>query len=101
TYTRDLAAALRRLVAARRFGTVHLTNSGTCSWFELAVATVELAGLPATVTPVSSDRLERRAARPSWSVLDGTHAAALGIGPLPHWRDGLTRLLEELGERAG
>ena len=98
TFTRDLAAALRRLVAAGRPGTVHLTNDGQCSWFDLIVAAFEQVGLEASISATTSAQLGRRAARPAWSVLDGTHAAAIGIGPLPHWRDGLVGLLEELGE---
>ena len=97
TFTRDLAAALRQLAVARRFGTVHLVNAGWCSWHELAVATFELAELDVEVAAMSSASLDRRAVRPRWSVLDGTHAEALGAGPLPHWRDSLARLVGELG----
>ncbi len=96
TFTRDLAPALRRLVVARRYGTVHLANAGRCSWHELAAAVFELAGLDVEVAAMSSASLARPARRPGWSVLDGTHAAALGVGPLPHWRDSLARLVGEL-----
>ena len=99
TFTRDLAAAVRRLVVAGRPGTVHLTNAGECSWFDLVVAAVEQAGMEAAVARTTSAQLGRRAARPEWSVLDGIHAAAIGVGPLPHWRDGLARLVAELQER--
>lgn len=40
TYTRDLAETVLRLVAADARGTVHVTNSGCCSWYYLAVATL-------------------------------------------------------------
>ena len=99
TFARDLAAALRRLVVAGRPGTVHLTNAGQCSWFDLVVAAFEQVGMEASIVATTSAQLGRRAARPAWSVLDGTHAAAIGVGPLPHWREGLVGLLEELGER--
>ena len=98
TYTRDLAAAIRRAAVSGRYGTWNLTNAGSCSWHEYASAIVELAGLDTPVDPIPTTDWPTPAARPAWSVLDGTHAVTCGIGPLPHWRDGLSRLLDELGE---
>jgi dTDP-4-dehydrorhamnose reductase len=100
TYTRDLAAAIREVAVSGRYGTVHRTNAGRCSWHELAVAVFELAGLEVEVVPTTSDAFQRPAARPAWSVLDDRHATASGLSPLPHWRDGLARLLEELDRHA-
>jgi dTDP-4-dehydrorhamnose reductase len=99
TVTRDLAAAVRRLAVSGRYGTVHLAGEGQASWFELAGAVFELAGLAVALEPQSSSALDRPARRPAWSVLDTTHARGIGVGPLPHWRDGLAALLTELGAR--
>jgi len=98
TTTRDLAAAVRALAVTGRYGTVHLVNEGSCSWFELAAAIFAEAGREVDLSPQSSGAIERPAPRPAWSVLDTTHATALGLA-LPHWRDGLVRLLDELGVR--
>lgn len=100
TFTRDLAAAVRRLAVSGRYGTVHLVNEGACSWFDLAGAVFEGSGMDVDLAPQPSSAIDRPAPRPTWSVLDTTHATASGIGPLPHWRDGLTHLLDELGVRA-
>jgi dTDP-4-dehydrorhamnose reductase len=100
TSTRDLSVAIRELAVSGRFGTWHRTGAGTVSRLEQARAIVALAGLDVEVRPISAADLTRPAARPSWSVLDATHATAAGLTPLPHWRDGLVRLLEELGELA-
>jgi dTDP-4-dehydrorhamnose reductase len=99
TFTRDLAAAVRRLAVSGRHGTVHLVNEGSCSWFDLAGAVFAEAGMDVDLAPQPSSAIDRPAPRPAWSVLDTTHASATGIGPLPHWRDGLVRLLDELGVR--
>ena len=103
TFTRDLAVAIREVVdagiATGRYGTVNRTNAGRCSWFELAEAVFELAGLDVEVAPTTSAAFARPAARPEWSVLDDRHARTQGLSPLPHWRDGLARMLGELGER--
>jgi dTDP-4-dehydrorhamnose reductase len=101
TFTRDLAAAIRELSTSGRYGAWHRTNEGRCSWYDLAVATFELAGLDVRVEPIASTDFPRPARRPAWSVLDGGHATASGLMVLPHWREGLRRLLEELGELEG
>ncbi|MEX1177476.1 MAG: dTDP-4-dehydrorhamnose reductase [Nitriliruptor sp.] len=98
TFTADLAPAIRHLAVARRYGTFHVANEGRASWFELAAATFELAGLEVSLSPQPSSALERPAPRPAWSVLDTRHARLAGMPPLPPWRQGLRRLLGELGE---
>ena len=97
TFTRDLAAAIRELSVTGRYGTFHRTNSGTCSWYELAEATYELAGVDVDLTRISSDELDRPAPRPSYSVLSERHSVLSGLQEMPHWRDGLERMLAELG----
>lgn len=98
TFTRDLAAAIHELAVTGRHGTVNRTNRGSCTWYDLAAATFELAGIDVDLQRQGSEALDRPAARPSWSVLDETHATSSGLAPLPPWRDGLARLLDELGE---
>ncbi len=98
TATRDLATAIREVAVSGRYGTWHRTNDGYVSRVDQARAIVELAGIDVEVRPISGATLTRPAARPGWSVLDATHATAAGLMSLPHWRDGLVRLLEELGE---
>lgn len=100
TVTRDLATAIREVAVSGRFGIWHRTATGWISRLEQARAIIELAGLDVEVRPIRAAELSRPARRPSWSVLDATHATAAGLTPLPDWRDGLSRLLEELGERA-
>jgi dTDP-4-dehydrorhamnose reductase len=56
----------------------------------------ELADLNVEVVDTTSARLGRPAERPTWSVLDDRHARTQGLPELPHWRDGLARLLTEL-----
>jgi dTDP-4-dehydrorhamnose reductase len=100
TTTRDLAAAVRALAVSGRFGTVHLVNEGSATWFDVAAAVFARAGVEVDLAPQSSSAIARPAPRPAWSVLDTTHARTIGIGPLPHWEDALDRLLDELGARA-
>ncbi|MGH3441546.1 MAG: dTDP-4-dehydrorhamnose reductase [Nitriliruptorales bacterium] len=96
TFTRDLAAATRELAVTGRYGAYHRTNSGTCSWFELAQATFELSGLAVDLGRMGSGELDRPAPRPAYSVLSDRHSVLSGLREMPHWRDGLERLLREL-----
>ena len=97
TFTADLAVALRELAASDRYGTWHRTNAGRTSWYGLAAAVFELADRDVDLGPQPSSALDRPAPRPAWSVLDATHATASGLTGMPPWRDGLRRMLEELG----
>ena len=102
TFTEDLAAAIRRLVAARLPGLFHVTNAGPTSWWGLAREVFELAGAdPDRVLPITTDELvpARAATRPRNSVLDN---AALRLSDLPALADHrvpLARLVAAL--RAG
>ncbi len=96
TFTRDLAAAIRELSVTGRHGTYHRTNRGTCSWYDLAAAAYDLAGLDVDMSRIRSDALDRDAPRPAYSVLSDRHSRLTGLTPLPHWRDGLAAMLDEL-----
>lgn len=100
TFTRDLAVSLREVAVSGRYGTWNRTNRGSCSWYELAAATYELAGIDVDLSPMSSDELDRPAPRPAYSVLSDRHATAAGLTPMPHWRDGLAAMLAELATDA-
>ncbi len=97
TYTRDLAAAIVELAATNRYGTWHRTNQGATTWHEVATVAASMLGLDADISEQQLVDLDRAAPRPAWCLLDDTHATAAGLTPLPPWRDGLRRLLSELG----
>jgi dTDP-4-dehydrorhamnose reductase len=98
TYAPDLAGALARLAVERRPGVFHVTNEGACTWHELAVAAVELAGLdPAVVATMTTAELDRPAPRPANSVLSGAAWAAAGMAPLRPWREALAEKLTPVG----
>jgi dTDP-4-dehydrorhamnose reductase len=90
SYTVDLAQGLTQLVAQEVSGLWHLTNSGACSWFELAQAIAPAVGAdPRRVQPITSAQLRLRACRPAYSVLANTAWEAFGAAPLRPWQDAL------------
>jgi dTDP-4-dehydrorhamnose reductase len=70
TYTKDLAAAVDLLITQNAKGIFHITNRGSCSWYQFAVKILQEAGIhDIDVTPIKSDQLQRPAKRPAYSVL--------------------------------
>lgn len=97
TYTKDLVRGIVALFERNASGIVHLTNSGSCSWYEFAKTIVEIAGFSSvTVQPISTEELQRPAPRPAFSVLDTSKFTVL-TGQTPrHWKQGLEEYLQEL-----
>lgn len=93
TFAFDLAPAVRTLAATDRYGTYHLTNGGTCTWFELAQRAFALAGLDVRCDPIDTTAFGALAPRPANSVLDNRSAHLIGIPALPTWKDALQRWL--------
>jgi len=88
TYTYDLAIKLRELIG-RGYGIYHITNSSHCSWYEFAQEIAMLKGSKTRINPITSDKLNRPAKRPAFSVLRNTMLSLEGIEELRHWKDAL------------
>jgi dTDP-4-dehydrorhamnose reductase len=97
TFTADLAAALIEAVEAGARGLVHITNSGSCSWFEFTQAIMELAGLEVPIEAVETTVPPGGARRPLNGVLARGRADELGLTPLRHWREALADYMKRAG----
>ena len=88
TYSKDLALYTVRLVEKRCRSTYHLTNSGSCTWFELASRVLEWAGIrDVPVTPVPTSEFPRPAPRPANSVLANARLEREGFPPMRPWEN--------------
>ncbi len=97
TYTVDLAQAISELVTEPAYGTYHLTNSGTCSWYEFALEIFKQAGIETVkVKPITTEELNRPAPRPKNSVLDNYIWHLKGKQPLRHYKEALRDYLQSL-----
>ena len=101
SYTVDVAKALAELLAAGATGVIHLSNSGSCSWFEFAGEALELAGVDAKIAAVDSSEFPRPAKRPRNSALASERLEALIGREMPHWRQALRDYLREKGQLVG
>lgn len=91
TWSMDLAKRIVELVDTDApAGVYHCTNSGQATWFEFAQAVLSEAGLdPSRITQTDSSHFDRPAPRPSYSVLDDSKWAEVGMIPLRDWREAL------------
>lgn len=89
TSTRDLADITMRIIEADVTGCYHVTNSGSCSWYEFACEILRLKGISTPVRPVTTEEFPRPAKRPQNSRLDTSKIQnALGI-EIRHWKEAL------------
>ncbi len=95
TWTRSLAEMMMAMIERGVRGTIHATNGGVASWFELASETLRLAGIPTEIRPVRSAEFPRPARRPASSVLDLSRLTRELGSPPPHWRSALAQYLAE------
>jgi dTDP-4-dehydrorhamnose reductase len=95
TYAADLAARLRELAELDLPGIYHVVNTGDGVSFETFARTaLEIGGVdPAQLTSTTLAELDRPAPRPRNSRLKCLLSEAIGLAPLPDWREGLRHFI--------
>ncbi len=92
TYAGDLAEGIVKIIDGGLYGTYHVTNSGSCSWYEFAREIFRLSDFEVEVSPVPGSEYPLPAARPANGLL------ASPDGPdLRHWREALAEYLGKPG----
>lgn len=97
TSAEDLAEKVRDVVTAGAEGIWHITNSGQCSWFELATVATQMAGVKSDISPVATEEYGARANRPRFSVLAHGRLEAARMDDMPEWRGALWQYLKAKG----
>lgn len=91
----DLATGILKLIDTQAYGLYHLTNGGSCTWFEFAEEIFRQAGLSVKMTGITTEEFGAAAERPRFSVLDcRKFMAATGWTP-PTWQEALRVYLAE------
>jgi dTDP-4-dehydrorhamnose reductase len=93
TSTDDLARQVVALLPSTEYGLYHITNEGSCSWYEFARSIFEIAGVPADLSPTTSEAYKTPATRPRYSVLENARLKAAGLNQMRPWRDALASYL--------
>jgi len=95
TYTMDLANQIARVLPTKHYGVFHMTNEGSCSWYEFARMIFDMTGIKADLQPTTSELYKAPAIRPRYSVLENARLKELGLHEMRHWREALAAYLKE------
>ncbi len=79
TYTLDLAYAISKLIKTQKYGTYHIVNSGSCTWYQFAKEIIKIKKLKNKIKAINSKELGRPAKRPHYSVLSNNKLHSEGI----------------------
>jgi len=108
TYTKDLSKAIHKLLSRiftqyairnTQYGTYHVSNSGSISWYGYAKEILRFAGSKTEIIPIPTEELDRPAERPAMSVLDNSKFVELTGYKMRHWKDALKEYILEGRER--
>lgn len=94
TYTYDLALKIKELIGKEALsGVYHITNSGSCSWYEFAKKIFELANLKPNLEEIKSSDRSSNIKRPKYSVCVSENLKKQGIENLRLWQEALKEFL--------
>ena len=96
TFTKDLSLAIDRLIGIEARGILHVTNSGSCTWYELARQILHEkspANPVVKIIPISSTELARPARRPPYSLMKCQKYEQLTGSKMRPWEEALKEYL--------
>jgi dTDP-4-dehydrorhamnose reductase len=99
TYTVHAANAVRKIIEREAGGVYHITNSGQCSWYELAVESIRAAGLSAEIERTQYREEPGAVKRPIYSPLAHGALQALGMDDMPSWEAAVASYISLRAER--
>lgn len=97
TSTQELAERVGELLQTKSYGLYHLTNEGSCTWFEFASQIFSYLHLDPQLSPVDSKTFGSLARRPSYSVLENKKAKKINLTEFSSWKIALKDYLKRKG----
>lgn len=89
TSSKDVAEKLFELIRTGKYGIYHMTNTGSCSWYEFTCEIFKLMKLTTRVLPTTTEEFGARAGRPKYSVLDNFNLRKIGLADLRNWKEAI------------
>lgn len=89
TYVKSLIAVIKNLIVTSLYGTYHVSNSGSCSWYEFAKEIFSQSNKQVKVLPVSTEEFGAKAPRPKYSIFQHRMLHLNGFSQMPSWEEGL------------
>jgi dTDP-4-dehydrorhamnose reductase len=107
TYVVDLASGLESMLKTvlldpsfRQWGTYHVTNAGSASWYEFAAEIFQQAAKygqkPPLLSPIPTSEFPTDAKRPEYSVLDASSSRSVFGIDMPDWKDAVGRCVNKI-----
>ena len=97
TYTRDLAFKMKELLdRGVAYGLYHITNQGSCSWYELAKKVFEIFQIKTELVSISTLESPSKIKRPRSSILENGRLQQLNIELLRPWQEALLDYAKEI-----
>ena len=95
TSTYDIAMNTKLLIEKRpEFGIYHMTNEGSCSWYEFAKEIFSGLHLTTPLYETIVQQMDVTIKRPFYSVLENYMLKNNNINIMPHWKDSLHTFLK-------
>src|SRR3989339_498832 len=89
TFTFDLANSTKEILESKQnFGTYHIINEGSCTWYEFASEIFKISNKQVVLNKVTTDAFPRPAKRPAFSVLNNNK-----FKKLRSWQEALGEFL--------
>jgi len=89
TSTMDVSMKLFELIEKGKYGIYHMTNTGSCSWYEFTREAFKLMGITTKLLPTTTGEFVAKAKRPGYSVLDNLNLRNAGLSDLRNWKEAL------------
>lgn len=101
SYSRDVVAVVMGILDQANLrntygATYHFCNEGICSWYDLALAVMEISGVSCTVSPIESRDFQVAGPRPWYSALNNNALKRDWGLEIPHWQASLAKVLERM-----
>ncbi|MDP4090335.1 MAG: dTDP-4-dehydrorhamnose reductase [Bacillota bacterium] len=98
TNAEDLVHHILKLIVTDDYGIYHCAGKGECSWYEFAGKIVQLAGIPCTITPCTSEEYPSPTKRPAYSSLDNMMLRCTVGDEMRNWEDALKNFIENAAD---
>lgn len=103
TYARDLAKTCLEILTgvnsvkiSKDGNLYHYSNEGVASWYDFAIAIMELGNVNCKVNPIQTKDYPTLAKRPHYSVLNKSKIKTDFKIEIPYWRDSLKDCIEKI-----
>jgi dTDP-4-dehydrorhamnose reductase len=101
TYARDLAKVCLDILSNNENlnsenGIYHYSNEGVASWYDFAIAIMEIGKIDCKVKPIETKEYPTPAKRPNYSILNKAQIKKDFKISIPYWRDSLKECIQKL-----